>query len=143
MTKRLLTKNERRVLISMVYRKLYREALGELYKAASEWMEKRNIKEYDVESGNGFKYFMQAGYDPHFDSSVKNTRVRADQPDHITIIKKYYDGSGYDYSGQGVRRWSLGNTDHIFNKAYALLVERNWNDLNDVEYFGYDPNDYI
>lgn len=139
---RKLTKNEERIVKSRVYDKLYTESLAELYKSATEWLEKRNIKEYDIESGNGYKYFTQSGYDPEFDSSVKNTRARADRPNYIVIIKKYSDGSGYNYSGQGVARWSLGNTDHIFNKTYKFLVERNWEDLSDTEYFGYDPNDY-
>lgn len=146
MTKRLLTKKEERIVESRVYRKLYREALNELYTVAYEWLEKRGIKEYDTEYG--YRYFTQTGYDPYFDRRVKNTRVRYasdkyPQPCYVSIIKKYYDRSGYDYSGQSAAYWEMGNTDHIFEKAHKILIERNWQDLNDIEYFGYDPNDYI
>lgn len=143
MTKRLLTKNEKNIVESRVYAKLYAEELNELYKKADKWLKDRRITEYDEVSGNGFKYFISSGSDPDFDSRVKNTRVRGGIRDHVSIIKRYSDGSGYMYSGQSVATWSLGNTDHIFNEAYKILTERDWEDLNDAEYFGYDPNDYI
>lgn len=137
---RMLTRNEKRVINSRVYDKLYTKDLGELYIKADMWMKERGLVKYEV-TPSGYKYYTTSSNDPYFDETVGNTRVRPDRPVEVTVIRKYYDGK-QDYSAQGTISFKLKNTDHIFNEAYRTLVERNWEDLSDIEYFGYDPKDY-
>lgn len=133
MERRLLTKKEKMVVNSRVYDYLYRKELGKLYREANKWLSDRGIKEYDIESGNGFDYHINSCEEPNFDKEVGNTRVRKQNVTLISIVRTYSGRTSY--STQGVKNFYLGNTDHIFEDSLKILESRGWKDLIDEEYF--------